>query len=137
MPGLKVIRVIASILQVAELGAKVSVKLCTFYRTVKVANQSLQKLSSDVSFTCSILTCSILTVLSKSVNRDFRVYLCSKQAFTTQEVLQGCRAVFEEIKTQLRNIYMMRKQKAAYPGEGLRKQHLHFINQIWRFSTMK
>lgn len=36
MSGLEVVGVVASILQLADIGAKLSVKLCSFYRTVKV-----------------------------------------------------------------------------------------------------
>jgi hypothetical protein len=39
----------------ACLEQSLSVKLCTFYKAVKVANKSMQELSSDVSLTCSIL----------------------------------------------------------------------------------
>ena len=51
MSGLEVLKIVASILQIACLGDKLSVKLCTFHRTVKVANQSMQDLSCDVPLT--------------------------------------------------------------------------------------
>ncbi|KAJ5250128.1 hypothetical protein N7489_000538 [Penicillium chrysogenum] len=97
MSGLEVIGVVASIIQIADLGAKLSVKLCTFYKAVKVANKSMQELSSDVS-----LTCSILNELGKTLEQDDQTRLCSKQAFfTAQEVLQECKSVFEEIDTAI------------------------------------
>ncbi|CAG8903688.1 unnamed protein product [Penicillium egyptiacum] len=97
MSGLEVVGVIASIIQIADLGAKLSVKLCTFYKTVKVINKSIQELSSDVS-----LTCSILNELGKTLEQDDQTKLCSKQAFSTaQEVLQQCKSVFEEIDTAI------------------------------------
>lgn len=95
MSGLEVIGVVASIIQIADLGAKLSVKLCTFYRTVKAANQSLQGLSSDVA-----LTCSILNELRMTLEQDDQAKLCSQQAFgTAQDVLQECHAVFQQIET--------------------------------------
>lgn len=94
MSGLEVLGVVASILQIADLGAKLSVKLCTFYRTVKVANQSMQELSCDVS-----LTCSILNELAKTLEQDDQAKLCSEQAFRiAQEVLKECKAVFQQIE---------------------------------------
>ncbi|KAJ5250879.1 hypothetical protein N7489_001289 [Penicillium chrysogenum] len=92
MSGLEVVGVVASILQIADVGAKLSVKLCTFYQTVKVANQSMQDLSCDVS-----LTCSILNELAKALEQDDQAKLCSEQAFCiAQEVLQECKAQFGE-----------------------------------------
>ncbi|KAL4732822.1 hypothetical protein BDV11DRAFT_176312 [Aspergillus similis] len=97
MSGLEVVGVVAGILQLADIGAKLSVKLCTFYRTVKVASRSLEGLSSDVS-----LTCSILNELGKTLEQDDQARLCSKEAFSTaQDVLQECRAVFQQIETAI------------------------------------
>ncbi|KAJ6184958.1 hypothetical protein N7519_006259 [Penicillium mononematosum] len=97
MSGLEVLGVVASILQIADVGAKLSVKLCTFYRTVKVANQSMQDLSCDVS-----LTCSILSELAKALEQDDQAKLCSEQAFCiAQEVLQECKAVFQQIENAI------------------------------------
>jgi hypothetical protein len=93
MSGLEVIGVIASIAQIANLGIKLSVKLCTFYRRVKDANQSIQSLSSEVS-----LTCTILQELGAALCRDEQAKVCSEKAFkTTQEVLGECIIVFNRI----------------------------------------
>ncbi|EYE96774.1 uncharacterized protein EURHEDRAFT_384996 [Aspergillus ruber CBS 135680] len=93
MSGLEAIGIAASIIQVAELGTKLAVKLCTFYRQVKESNESIQNLSSDVS-----LTCSILHQLGDSLNEDAETRLYSAQAFlTAQEVLEECRRVFDKI----------------------------------------
>ncbi|OQE26932.1 hypothetical protein PENFLA_c006G08282 [Penicillium flavigenum] len=97
MSGLEVLGVVASILQIADVGAKLSVKLCTFYRTVKVANQSMQDLSCDVS-----LTCSILNELAKALEQDDQAKLCSEQVFCiAQEVLQECKVVFQQIENAI------------------------------------
>lgn len=122
MSGLEVIGVVASIIQIADLGTKVSVKLCTFYRTVKVANQSMKGLSRDVS-----LTCSILSELGKILEHDDQANLCSKEAFyTTQAVLKECNAVFKQIESAIEeydqgaesNIFRRRTRKitAAFFG---------------------
>lgn len=83
MSGLEVIGVIASLAQIADLGIKLSVKLCSFYRRVKDANQSIQSLSSEVS-----LTCAILQELGATLRQDEQAKVCSEKAFkTAQEVL--------------------------------------------------
>ncbi|KAJ5788443.1 hypothetical protein N7457_003433 [Penicillium paradoxum] len=97
MSGFEVVGIAASIIQIADIGAKLSVKLCAFYKTVKVANKSMQDLSSDVS-----LTCSILKELGKTLGNDEQTKLCSKQAFSTaQDVLKECKSVFEEIESAI------------------------------------
>lgn len=125
MSGLEVVGVVASILQIADLGAKISVKLCSFYRTVKDANHSMQSLSSDVS-----LTCSILQELGKVLEKDEQTKLCSQQAFhTAQGVLAECKTVFEGIDNAMekqeqdgtKNMFLRgaRKITVAFVGPNL------------------
>ncbi|KXG52216.1 uncharacterized protein PGRI_085000 [Penicillium griseofulvum] len=93
MSGLEIVGIVASIVQVADLGAKISVNLCSFYRTVKNANNSMRSLSNDVS-----LTCSVLHELGKALEQDSDTKICSSGAFsTTQDILKECREVFEKI----------------------------------------
>ena len=49
--SLEAIGIAASIIQVAELDTKLSVKLFSFYRELKGANKFIQDLSSDVAIT--------------------------------------------------------------------------------------
>jgi hypothetical protein len=93
MSGLEVVGVVASTFQLAEIGIKLSVKLCSFYRQIKDADHSAQRLASDVS-----LTCSILHQLGKVLEQDSQTKLCSQQAFlTAQEVLEECEKIFQQI----------------------------------------
>jgi hypothetical protein len=93
MSDIEIVGVVASILQIAELGMRLSVKLCSFHRQIKEANQSAQRLSSDIS-----LTCSILHELGVALQHDDQIKVCSKQAFlTAQEVLGECKRVFQSI----------------------------------------
>ncbi|PKX95957.1 uncharacterized protein P174DRAFT_405109 [Aspergillus novofumigatus IBT 16806] len=93
MSGLEILGIAASILQIADLGATVSVKLCTFYRQLKSADQSAQSLSTEVA-----LTCSILRQLGENLKQDEQTRLYSAQAFqTAQEVLRECEKVFRRI----------------------------------------
>ncbi|KAI9925500.1 hypothetical protein ASPWEDRAFT_41601 [Aspergillus wentii DTO 134E9] len=93
MSGLEAIGIAASIIQVAELGSKLAVKLCTFYHQIKQSNVTIQSLSTDVS-----LTCSILQQLGHNLHQDADTKLYSANAVATaQQVLDECKNVFDKI----------------------------------------
>lgn len=64
MFGLEVVGIAARIIQIADLGTKLSVKLFSFYRQVQNVNRAIQHPSSDVA-----LTCEILRELGNSLNK--------------------------------------------------------------------
>ncbi|KAJ5575009.1 hypothetical protein N7450_008908 [Penicillium hetheringtonii] len=93
----EVLGTIAAALQVAELGGRLSVKLCTFAHKYKNANKALRSLSNDVA-----LTCSVLRQLSDSLGQDDLVSLYSPDAFATaQDVLEECRKVFKDLESEI------------------------------------
>ncbi|KAJ9301502.1 hypothetical protein DTO271G3_1637 [Paecilomyces variotii] len=97
MSGLEAIGVAASIIQVADLGTKLSVRLFSLYRRFKDADQSLRDLSSDVA-----LTCAILRELGESIEKDEQSKLCSEEAFCTlKSILGQCREVLEQIQNMI------------------------------------
>lgn len=55
MSGVGIVGIAASIIQIADLGTKLSVKLFSFYRQIQNADKAIQHLSSDVALTCAIL----------------------------------------------------------------------------------
>lgn len=94
MSGLEAIGVAASIIQVADLGARLSVKLFGFYRQFKNANESIQLLSNEVA-----LNSAILRELGHNLKEDELSKLCSDEAFRILEhVLDQCREVLEQIE---------------------------------------
>ncbi|PLB52431.1 hypothetical protein P170DRAFT_402612 [Aspergillus steynii IBT 23096] len=94
MSGIEILGVIAGTLQLAEIGAKLSVKLCLFYREIKDANQSMQSLSSHMS-----LTSNILHELGITLQQDEHVKNCSEQMIlSAQDVLDECKTVFKHIE---------------------------------------
>lgn len=94
MPGLEALGVAASIIQVADLGTKLSVKLFSFYRQVKNANESIQLLSNEVA-----LVSAILRELGDNLKEEELSKLCSDEAFRTLErVLDQCRNVLRQIE---------------------------------------
>ncbi|KAJ9402585.1 hypothetical protein DTO282F9_781 [Paecilomyces variotii] len=97
MSGLEAIGVAASIIQVADLGTKLSVRLFSLYRRFKDADQALRDLSSDVA-----LTCAILRELGESIEKDEKSKLCSEEAFCTlKSILGQCREVLEQIQNMI------------------------------------
>ncbi|CAI7595015.1 unnamed protein product [Penicillium crustosum] len=94
MSGLEALGIAASIIQVADLGTKLSVKLFSFYRELKGANESIQNLSSDVA-----ITSAILRELGESLKEDEQAKLYSKTAFETlRDVLIQCEDVLKQIR---------------------------------------
>ncbi|KAJ6006077.1 hypothetical protein N7451_004021 [Penicillium sp. IBT 35674x] len=101
MSGAEILGVVASVIQVAELGGKLSVKLCTFCHRFKNANKSLKGLSKDIA-----LTCNVLRQLGESLEQDNLATLCSPNAFeTAQEVLRECEKVFQDLDHTIEQHY--------------------------------
>ncbi|KXG47366.1 uncharacterized protein PGRI_012360 [Penicillium griseofulvum] len=94
MSGLEAFAVAASIIQVAELGTKLSVQLFSFYRQVKSANESIQLLSNEIA-----LVSAILRELGDSLQDEGSSKLCSDEALQTlSRVLNQCRDVLGQIQ---------------------------------------
>ncbi|KAJ5975797.1 hypothetical protein N7481_009504 [Penicillium waksmanii] len=93
----EVLGTISAALQVAELGGRLSVKLCTFAHKFKNADKALRSLSNDVA-----LTCSVLRQLGDSLRQDDLVSLYSPDAFATaQDVLEECKKVFNDLESEI------------------------------------
>lgn len=82
MSGLEAIGAAASIIQVADLGAKLSVKLFSFYQRVRIAGESIQLLSNEIA-----LVSAILRELGHSLKEEDASNLCSKEAYRTLELV--------------------------------------------------
>lgn len=97
MSGLEAVGVAASIIQIADLGAQVAIKLSTFYRKVKQANEDIQNLSTDVA-----LTCTVLKQLGDNLQQDEQVKLYSPDAFSVaKEIMRECEKVFRQIENAM------------------------------------
>ncbi|QKX55884.1 uncharacterized protein TRUGW13939_02983 [Talaromyces rugulosus] len=97
MSGLEAVGVVSSIIQIADLGARVALKLCTFCHKVKQAEANIQNLSKDIS-----LTCNVLRQLSDNLKQDDQIQLYSQNAFeTAQEILDECGRIFRSIESAM------------------------------------
>jgi hypothetical protein len=52
---IEVLSIAAGVIQLADLGAKLSVKLFAFPRKTKIANRSIEAISKDVAATGAVL----------------------------------------------------------------------------------
>lgn len=55
MSGIEIVGLAASLIQIADIGGKLSVKLFTFTGKVKNANKSIDALSQDIAATGAVL----------------------------------------------------------------------------------
>lgn len=87
----------ASIVQIADLGARLSLKLFTFGRQIKGAEQNLESAAKDVGFTCSVLK-----QLSESLNKEEQAQLYNSEALiTARDVAKECEKVFGDLEVVL------------------------------------
>jgi hypothetical protein len=93
MSGLEALGIVASVIQIADVGARLSVKLCTFAHKIKNADANIKFISTDVA-----LTCNVLRELGDNLKKDERSKLCGEGAVRTAEgVVRECQRVFEEL----------------------------------------
>ena len=84
---------IAAVVQVADVGTRVSVKLYTFGQTVASADESIVFISKDISHTCSILK-----ILGHTLEKDREEQLYSHDAIGTADtIVKECLEIFHEM----------------------------------------
>lgn len=84
---------IAAVVQVADVGIRVSLKLYTFGQTVASADESIVFISKDISHTCSILK-----TLGHSLEKDREEHLYSHDAIGTADtIVKECLDIFQEM----------------------------------------
>ena len=87
---------IASILQVADIGLRLSLRLYTFGETVASADQSIRNISKDVS-----LTSAVLKELGNTFENDKARISSDNATNTAKDVVRECHTVFDEVETLL------------------------------------
>lgn len=95
MSGIEILGVAASVIQVAETGMRLSVKLFSFTRKVKRANKDIEALSHEIAITGAALQ-ELGGTLSDHQNRQ----LCSAQALSTADrLINDCNVVFGQLES--------------------------------------
>lgn len=120
------IGLIASVLQIASCGLKLSITLYTFAETVSNADKNIKHIAKDVS-----LTSAVLNELGSSLENDKQRMVASENAIrTAKEVLSECSEIFNEIETTLQ-----KGMKKASSGNRIEK--LSFEMLKWPFLQPK
>ena len=89
--------VAASIIQIADTGLRLSIKLYTFGEAISTADRSVISISKDVS-----LTSSVLKELGQVLEDDKKSKTCSQNAVQTADgIVKECLGVFEEMENVL------------------------------------
>ncbi|KAK6366967.1 hypothetical protein LTS17_010518 [Exophiala oligosperma] len=97
MSGIEILGVAASVIQIADLGARLSVKLFTFSRKIKSADKSIDSISQEIA-----ATGAVLKQLGNELSKDENVELCSKEALaTTKGLVDRCMDVFNDLNSSL------------------------------------
>lgn len=93
MSGLEILGIAASVVQIADLGARLSVQLIGFSRKVKEANKSIEAISQEIA-----VTGAVLQELGAELKKDDNKSGCSRRALqTAQELVSACKDIFKEI----------------------------------------
>lgn len=88
---------IASVIQVADVGIRLSVTLYKFGQTVVSADDSIVFISKDISHTCSILK-----TIGQNLEKDHEAQLYSQDAMNTAEtIVKECLEIFHEMDRAL------------------------------------
>ena len=86
--------IIASVVQIADVGLRLSIKLYTFGEIVASADRSVISISKDVS-----LTSGVLKDLGQILDKDRETRTFSENAVQTADgVVKECLAVFQEME---------------------------------------
>lgn len=97
MSGIEILGLAASVLQIAELGAKLSVSIFTFTRKVKNANKTIDALSQEIA-----VTGAVLQQLGETLSNDKSVKVCSQEAIdTAKKLVLDTEKVFRNLESLL------------------------------------
>ena len=101
----------ASILQVADIGVRLGLRLSTFGEAVAKADRSILAISKDIT-----LTSSVLQALSKVFQKDKQHIRSNNAVQTAETVVNECYAVFKEMEDMLLKEFPQLKTGVADKG---------------------
>jgi hypothetical protein len=97
MSGLEIVGIAASVLQLADLGGRLSVKLFTFSRKIKHADKNIASMSAEIA-----QTGSILQHLGSELQKDDQLQVCSVEAVATAKgLVTDCYKIFDDLNESL------------------------------------
>lgn len=115
MSGVEIFGIAASALQIADLGAKVSVKLFGFARKVRGAADKIDLISKEIA-----ATGALLQQLSQQLDKDSQVHLLRRELIeSANKLVRECMKIFKNIDKAIdgnsgNKIILSLKQKIQY-----------------------
>lgn len=94
--ALALIGVAASVVQLADFGFKLSIRLFSFSEAVSKADKTIQSLSNEVS-----LTSAVLKELGSILQEEEARYVSKTAVEATQGTVQECFGVFDQLSSTL------------------------------------
>lgn len=114
MSGAEIIGLAASVVQLADVGLRLSVNLYTYTRKVKSADRSIEALSNEIA-----TTGAILRQLGAQFDDEHTRQLCKPQAIdTARGLVADCEKVFAKL------------QKLADPLEPAKKSKVGILQRV-------
>ena len=106
MSGIEILGIAASVIQIADAGARLSSKLFVFTRKVKNADQSISNISGEIA-----ATGAALRQLGEALEDDKFASLRSKQSIdTTNQIVADCWKVFNDINDTIGGGQLVRQK---------------------------
>lgn len=115
MSGIEIFGIGASVLQIADLGTRVSVKLFGFARKIRGAAEKIDLISKEIA-----ATGALLQQLSEQLDKDSKTQLLRRELVdSANELVQECNKIFKNIDkaidgTSGNKIILSLKQKVHY-----------------------
>jgi hypothetical protein len=98
--------VVASVVQLADIGFKLSIKLFAFGEAVSKADKSIRTLSNEIS-----LTSAVLKELGEILKADEARYVSDRAIQATEQTVVECNAIFEQLNK------LLEKTRGSYGSE--------------------
>ena len=123
------IGLIAAVVQVVDVGLRLSGRLYQFGQTVAGADKSILFISTDIN-----LTCSILKTLKHSLEKDSEARLYSENDINTAKtIVEECLKIFEEMDGAL----LKKIKRIGLDGSSSRFAVAALERLIWPFLRPK
>lgn len=119
--------IVASALQIADIGIRLSFRIYVFGETIAAADKSIISISENVS-----LTSTVLKELGNTLNNDQTTRICSPNAMRTAEnIVNQCQRIFQEMDHMLAkkfaNITSAEKDKKIKSAQTLERLRWPFM----------
>ncbi len=120
------IGIIASVLQIADIGLRLSLRLYTFGETVASADNSMKSISKDLSLTSNVLKELAQTLDGGRISRT-----CSPGAFqAADDIVKECLSIFQEMD----QVLVKKSVKTKSPEKDRRIKAAHVLERLrWPF----